>query len=318
MRTHRHCVQVELDRSDNYYCQMTLILTAINHRCAIQISDRRLTANGALVDDEANKAISLITPDARLTVGFTGLARAGTFDTRDWIMEAVNKAAIIDASAAGIITRFTNIATKTFHETRAIRQVDRSARRLDVVFAGYSHALAPPQIVYALVTNAHANGTTDDFDIHWYQERRPADGVSAWLSAAGNAAALRADDVAVIGAAMQKQISPKDLQAVLHSRMVKIADRPASGGLIGKQFDTIILERDGGLTVTMYDSAVVKNELHIAASIVVFGPGKILMAKDGTIKTDDPNAAMVVPRMRRNKPCSCGSGKRYRDCHGLS
>jgi hypothetical protein len=316
IRSRPSCRTFDRCGTNAYVVNMTLILTAMNQRCVIQISDRRLTANGILVDDEANKAISLTTPDARLTLGFTGLARAGTFDTRDWIMEAVNTAAIIDASAWGIITRFANIATQTFKDTSAIRRLTDTTRRLEIVFAGYSHAVEPPLMVYACVTNAHGDSSIGEFRIDWSEEQKNATGVPAWLSTAGNDAALQDEDVSLVVAALKKKISPKNLQAVLHSRMVKIADRPASRGLIGKQFDTIILERSGGPVTTMYDSSIVKDEVHMASAIFVHGPSQVSMYKDLLVRAGNPTQAMVVPRVHRNAPCPCGSRVRYRECHG--
>lgn len=63
---------------------MTLVLGLINHRQAILVSDRRYTVNGQVLDagdDERNKASVLFCQDARVAVGFTGLAKAGDFDT---------------------------------------------------------------------------------------------------------------------------------------------------------------------------------------------------------------------------------------------
>jgi len=65
---------------------MTLIIAAGNPDQFVQVSDRRLTANGVVQDDESNKAIVLNCANARLSIGFTGLAKVGTFNTRDWIL----------------------------------------------------------------------------------------------------------------------------------------------------------------------------------------------------------------------------------------
>lgn len=61
---------------------MTLILGLGNREQFIQISDRRLTSNGLPQDDESNKAGMLICANGRLAFGFTGLGRAGTFETQ--------------------------------------------------------------------------------------------------------------------------------------------------------------------------------------------------------------------------------------------
>lgn len=47
-----------------YRCNMTLILTMANDDYRVLVSDRRLTRNGELCDDESNKAAILICEDA--------------------------------------------------------------------------------------------------------------------------------------------------------------------------------------------------------------------------------------------------------------
>ena len=70
---------------------MTFILTLGNGDQVIQLSDRRLTVDGTLHDDESNKAGVLISDDARLAFGFTGLARIGSFATQQWLAAALNE-----------------------------------------------------------------------------------------------------------------------------------------------------------------------------------------------------------------------------------
>jgi hypothetical protein len=55
---------------------MTLIVALMAPAQAILVSDRRLTKNGQLVDDEKNKATVLVCADGRVAVAFTGLAVA--------------------------------------------------------------------------------------------------------------------------------------------------------------------------------------------------------------------------------------------------
>jgi preprotein translocase subunit SecA len=33
-------------------------------------------------------------------------------------------------------------------------------------------------------------------------------------------------------------------------------------------------------------------------------------------ETDPATLAQAVPRVGRNDPCPCGSGKKYKNCHG--
>jgi preprotein translocase subunit SecA len=39
--------------------------------------------------------------------------------------------------------------------------------------------------------------------------------------------------------------------------------------------------------------------------------------EDGSVSQEtDPQTAAAVPRVGRNDPCPCGSGKKYKFCHG--
>jgi hypothetical protein len=48
---------------------MTLIVGLMSRDYAVQVSDRRLSSDGAPVDDESNKAVILTCANARLIVG---------------------------------------------------------------------------------------------------------------------------------------------------------------------------------------------------------------------------------------------------------
>ncbi len=37
-----------------------------------------------------------------------------------------------------------------------------------------------------------------------------------------------------------------------------------------------------------------------------------------TTPTPKPQVGVLVPKVRRNEPCPCGSGKKYKKCHGRS
>ena len=68
---------------------MTLIISILTKESTIQVSDRRLSANNQLVDDDSNKAGVLECVDGFFLYGFTGLAKAQDFRTNDWIIDAL-------------------------------------------------------------------------------------------------------------------------------------------------------------------------------------------------------------------------------------
>lgn len=68
---------------------MTLILVVASPLATVLVSDRRLTSDGLLIDDESNKAFIITPRGARLVAAFTGLARVGSFETQTWLMDAL-------------------------------------------------------------------------------------------------------------------------------------------------------------------------------------------------------------------------------------
>lgn len=86
---------------------MTLILAIGNLQQVVVVSDRRLTNNGVLVEDESNKATVLFCKDSRLAVAYTGLAKLGSFSTRRWLPEALMESAAPDFLMGPTIERLT-------------------------------------------------------------------------------------------------------------------------------------------------------------------------------------------------------------------
>lgn len=79
---------------------MTLLLGLVNRQQAILVSDRRLSVNGRVVEDDSNKAGILVCRDAHVAFGFTGLAQDVRFVTRRWLTEALMESVEPDSPAS--------------------------------------------------------------------------------------------------------------------------------------------------------------------------------------------------------------------------
>lgn len=132
---------------------MTLIIAAGNSDQFVQVSDRRLTTNGNVQDDESNKAIVFNCSNARMSVGFTGLAKVGSFSTRDWLLSTLNKCAPPDYVADEIIKRFTERATEEFNRNPQLKLLSGAQKRLSIMFTGYLYHHEPPLGALAIVSN---------------------------------------------------------------------------------------------------------------------------------------------------------------------
>src|SRR5947207_891847 len=113
---------------------MTLIIGTVNRQQAVLVSDRRLTINGRLIEDESNKTATLICRDARLVIAFTGLAEHRGFVTRRWLLEAFAAAAQPDSFIGPMIERFAKLAGERFAGLSVPKPSDK---RLSVLCVGY-------------------------------------------------------------------------------------------------------------------------------------------------------------------------------------
>src|SRR5690349_8406465 len=128
---------------------MTIIVTLGNLDNAILVSDRRLTTPDGSWDDESNKAFSLITRDARVAIGFSGLAGVPSkgFRTRFWLPKTLADMAATDHTLNGIL------AGLKARAERDISSVRVTTNRLSITGVGYHYAGTPPRLIAFRLSN---------------------------------------------------------------------------------------------------------------------------------------------------------------------
>lgn len=105
----------------------------------------------------------------------------------------------------------------------------------------------------------------------------------------------------------------------------EIAARPVAGGVIGTELNSAVLPAPR-VNVSMEDGIALQLGFHPdGASHVLRGPNHVistseaqLLIADPTIEAVEPEKTppMAVQKVGRNKPCRCGSGKKFKRCHG--
>ena len=97
----------------------------------------------------------------------------------------------------------------------------------------------------------------------------------------------------------------------------EIAGRPQAQGTIGKQLTSIIIPKDLKLGCeSSYSSDIVKTESYMPAMVYLL-PDKHLTVDNISVRPVDKDTLPIsVPKVGRNVPCPCGSGKKYKYCHG--
>jgi hypothetical protein len=295
---------------------MTLIVSLFSDNSIIQLSDRRITLpDGAVIEDEYNKAIMVRTQDTSSVMGFTGIAKTSNFSTTDWVSETLQSCAKPDYKLVKILNRFCEKATAYFKNSKELMSISNEEKSLFIGFSGYL-LTDPVTPFFAQVANFKNPNDPMEFQSCF---------LSPGLSIDGSLGA-----VALLG--QSQIISDKELEPVIKmlkeetpfeatiNKMVELFNSAMSkgkGGLtIGPQVSsvTIIKEEPGGFKVG-YHTGIPKTEiaapkwLHLTLQDTSEKEFKFL-------PTGPENKIKNVPIVARNARCPCGSEKKYKHCHG--
>jgi len=304
---------------------MTLIITYGNRDYITQLSDRRLTANGKLVEDESNKAATLFCANGRLAFGFTGLAKTFEFETRKWLLQALIECAPPNYTAKEMLDRLCERATNDFNSIPALVKTPKAYKRLSIMFSGYLHHHDPPLAVYAIMTNYQnfdnklVNEARNQFTCSYWSEVRPNQDDFNFVQKAGLWTAFTDDDADKIRSLLKRRVPAKAVLDKSIEIIRKISERPIAGGLIGKQLSSITISRDITKNVeSAYHSVSVKHESVMPDIVFAQGAKSHGVVENIKVEAVDPETTppMVFPKVPKNQPCPCKSGRKYKHCHG--
>jgi hypothetical protein len=301
-----------------------------NLQQVVLVSDRRLTRDVPFEDDdESNKAFVFVCRDARLAVAYTGLSDVGNFLTRRWLPEALTESAAPDFQMGPIIERFTERATRDFAN---IKVKEPSDKHLSVVFAGYSYDETPPRCYCWLVSNFEGFGdqqrppglSSDQFMFFYCRDKRPTEKNVDILLPAGVAGAVTRQDYESLHTLLHENKPAQALVGkgieVIRTAAQSLRGKPI-GELIGEQCNSIVLPSNPEEEVVCgYHSAKLATRHYHPSFINARGDGSgVYSITDVSFEarsTDDQPLVLSVPKVGRNHPCPCGSGLKYKKCHG--
>ncbi|MBN2896922.1 MAG: SEC-C domain-containing protein [Campylobacterales bacterium] len=302
---------------------MTLILALGNSEHVAQISDRRLSCNGKLVDDESNKCGVLVCLNARMTFGYTGLAKWENFSTIDWLLKALHHAASPDFTIGEILERLKVTATKTFREDPRLINIPMVHKKLAVMFSGFINLDGCIKPGCAILSNYHnfANNTSfaqaqEEFSIN-YTSAKEGESNPTLVQRVGNWHAMKDSEIDEL----RTFLSDKKPDAAIIGKACEIvrdiADRPKSSGTIGKQLTTIVISSDPNKPInTDYSTSRVKSETYMPAMVYLL-PDQHMTVSNVTVRPVESDTPPIsIPKVGRNAPCPCGSSKKYKHCHG--
>jgi hypothetical protein len=296
---------------------MTAIVVASSGEESILVADRRLTANGVLTDDDAGKGFLVVVPDGRLMMAFTGLARAGAFDTRQWILQETVKILPEAPTLAGYLHALAAAANQKFRRLR----IRRSAARLTIVACGYIYIKQKSYAITARVSNfEHAAGVLREpgaFEVASY--RLTPESPGHFIGIFGTSGKMFRSDIEGLDKLAARKVPYAGLIAYTISAICRHAESPESAGTVGTSCSAIAMRWNPADPVHASYHSLDHREHQVTPDVVAWDPENMktpmyVPSQALALRNKSGEAALFGPD--QNGACHCGSGKRYRRCHG--
>ena len=284
---------------------MTLIVAAGNKDFAVLAADRRLTSNGKLVDDEANKATILACYDARMAIAFTGLATWGSFSTEKWLLESLSVALEKSNRVQFVLDTLKDKATKEFGDLK----IAAKHKHLTFIFLGYVYADEPGLNCWT-ISNSQTNGGT--FLLSQYM---PESDSGIILRAEGSTGNIGGGELSNLKNILK---SDKPYQAIEAKSYDIIKKTSFADNVIGEQSSCCVIHKSKNkpMCSTYYSGYSTQTAYGVNSVFGLIEGSKPMVTSGAKLIVGDQLPPVTVPRVGRNDPCSCGSGMKYKKCHG--
>lgn len=304
---------------------MTLVLACVNSDAAVVVADCLISTGGRPFDDEVTKIALVTFDDARLAMSYTGLASvglppghrgpapAGAFRTIEWLGNS-----LIDLGAATGMMIPTLGALKDRLDAGfppiPLNAVDRL---LIVGFVGYRYEGGRIIKTAGTIGNAVVEGDRwvggSTFEM-WTEEVSAAS-----MLALGRRRAI-VEDTRLRLADLVSARRPALAVAEKATGLIREAARhPAASGSIGDLCMSLVVPADASIpAVSRHHADKVGGVIFQAHSVRVAAGGGLFVL-DPSVRgglPGQPASPIAIPKVSKYAPCPCGSGKKYKWCHG--
>lgn len=297
---------------------MTFALVAANADQIIQVSDRRLTSwNGSVLVEDSGKAGHLLCDDASVLYCYTGLATFRNFKTSIWLMESLQSASRKDSRFRELIEHFAELATEQFASNQDVLSAPIKQRRLTVMLSGYT---ASGHIMIALISNFQDFFNRVDhpeaqrkFTVYCEKSNMPATENPTLCQAIGAFGAATSTDEQELRKMLKERVHHQAITNKAVAIVTSISDRHRSGGTVGKRLNTGRIDyMSPSMAYAGYESDIVEDGMPLLDMVDGRTNGTGLLVAQTQLTAD---RSVIFPKVHRNAPCPCGSGKKYRLCH---
>jgi SEC-C motif len=301
------------------------------------VTDGRLS--GAADTDVHQKCAMVVMPVATLLFTFSGLAYVGRqLDTATWIADALIEASKDASSTDEVMVR---VASATSTKLRGLRGVKSLDKALTVLFVGFEAQAGGSSAVIHLLSNYEEFGpATDKSPVRnaVTHQRVDVPRAKCHVLATGYSPAPSGLQP-VMDLLVQGDVPATETVAAAVRLVRSHAGRLGESGRspVGEEcLSMVMAPGESDVQAQFYPSEATSiaflpgyvNAMHgdfgayvisnsMLSSSELTPPSGIGGYPTGAIKpAQNPTDVVAFPRVPRGNPCPCGSGKRYRNCHG--
>jgi hypothetical protein len=304
---------------------VTLVLGSVNSDAAVIVADCLLSWQKRPFDDEVTKIALVTFEDARLAMGFTGLAGlgltkaqrgpapAGTFRTIEWICDTLADVGPASGQMLPSLSALRERMTADFPPL----PVHMAHQMLALGFVGYRYEGSKAIKVAATISNVSDQG--GQFVVSREFELCSEDVAGASLLALGVHRALVEAARKQLADLISDRRPPHAIAEKATEVIRQAARQRKAGGAVGDLCMSLVVPSNPA-------SPAVSRHHADRVSGVAFLPRSISLTRDGGVITLDPSirgglpgdvpSPIVFPKVPKNAPCPCGSGRKYKRCHG--
>lgn len=306
---------------------MTLVLATVNGHEAVMVADGQVSEGSVPSDREHVKLTIVMFEDATLAMGFTGLATvgvvrghrgpapAGAYRTVEWVADQLVAAADPDHLMIPTLVRLKDRLSARYPPVT----VQASDALLVLGFVGFRYDEQGTHRIASTLGNSEptADGKLragQEFDLAIEHVQ------AASILALGRPAALVESSRLQLADLVSSRAPGQAIAAKAVEVIREAARSPAAGSAVGDMCMSLIIPSDRSQPIRTSHHADRPGSLYYLAHVVDLrlGPNAGVYM-DVVIKGGLPQGPfrdIVFPKVPRNAPCSCGSGKKYRACHG--
>lgn len=301
---------------------MTFAIAFVSqHHFAGLVTDRLLS--GGMRIDDSDKCGFVTYADGRFAYTFAGLASANTFYTRVELAKMLAESGRPDAPGGhpkGVRKALNWVADSL---SRAVAPLPVRARdkAISVLLVGYRReplgSVVPES--YMVSNHEYFLETAESSPRHHfhvdYQSAAGKVGLS-WIGCAD----LEPSDREPLFRLLTERVRPPAVEklAVLAIRDVARRDRAQR---IGERCSSIVIPEEFRYPITVdYHADEKVSKIHFPANVCAEygtrGAFYVIDRKLDNVQYSGTDIVVRVPQVGRRKPCPCGSGRRYGQCHG--